>query len=203
MSLIDDAILFEQKLKLKRSGGNPVHYKWRAEFIIGTDVIEARNVDEFERNSDYIRLKSDINLITLQTTAYILKYALMPNKDRLRVKVYRETTNNRGDSNTPLGSTSQVFDAFLTDATSLTINDSSNRPSMNDEELRDVIATVDLQLVDVELAEYRLMEVAGVIRNTRTDKLLQGLMTLPLKVKGGKNIGIDITEGDNKRSTLR
>lgn len=197
--ILDDVVLYEQFLAVGRSGTKPVHFKWKAELIIDNEVIPVLKVDTLERNSDFVNLYSDIIHLQILVPQSVLINLIQPARNNLKIRLAKEQNNRTGDSTKAVETYSQVFDAHLITTQSPTVKVRSGKSTGDGLDDLSQLATVELQLTDVELTEYRLVEVSGVYRNIRTDNLLRAMMSHPLAQRKQRRIGVDMVPGNNDR----
>lgn len=196
--LFTDASLYDKMLELVNSRRKPAVWNWTAHFIVDNMTLPAVNVLKVERISDFVTAHSDLLVLELHITHSLYNKHLLPNKDNLKIKIVKYQQNLTGNTDRIVPSYSQIFNAFLTDASSSKAMSTSN--TTEDDRTNDLsgYANIHVQAVDVALYEFRLHEVAGVYKDVTMNTLIKGLMSHPLKVLNGKSTPVDMVDSDNK-----
>lgn len=197
--ILDDVVLYDKLLQLRDSGAKPVHWRWEAEIIINDRTITVFNVMDLTRVSEFAARHFDILVVTLQVKASDLIQYILPNKAGLRVTLSKIPTSKSGDSPRVGEKLVQTFNAYIPNVSSPNIKTASGRSTGGALDDMGELLEIDLQLVEPEYAEFRLIEIAGIYRTVNLSDLLLGLMTQPLAVKGEESIGVDMVPADNTR----
>ncbi len=197
--LLDDASLYEKLVELQKTNAKPVVWNYTANFIIGDDIVPIINVVAVHRISDYIKTYSDQIFATIHVTNAIYTKVLLPNKDKLLVKLNKELMGNLGPTAQINQNYSQIFSAFLTESGSPHVaSNDRNIDKTNITEMSDLKELV-IHIADRELYELRLYEMAGIWRSVTVTELLTGLMSQPIKSNGNIPINVAMVEADNKK----
>lgn len=192
----DNKALFEKVMSIG-DAGNPVHFTWTAEILIGNTVIKAHALKEFARIADYVKNKFDVIHTTLMVTNTIYVGDIIPNKDSLQIRITRHGRAREGGILSGARSDSHTFDAFMLKKGSPSLAGGTEGGAMGE---MGAFAEIRFQLLPRGLTEFRLVEQAGVFRNVTMTNLLKGLLTQPLQSLKGKSLPVTVAEGDNTRT---
>lgn len=196
----NNEVMYNQLLQLFSEPVKPVHYTWKAVFVIDDVRIHVDNITRIDRNNDFVGKKSEMVVVELQVRPSTYIQYILPNKHRLRLQLSRLPVGDRGDTSFVTQQIKQDFYAFLTDPQSPSIQAQSRFTEGGSGE-DDLVGfqTIFVQLVDESYFHYRQFYEAGSFKNTTIEELVKGLMTKRIKTPslGEVGVGVDIVPPSN------
>lgn len=186
--LIDDALFKSEFNKINGATINPVNYAYTAEFIDGNNnVIPIHNVLAIHNVAQYTTHISDNLIISLDVMKSIYLYLLTINRRLLKLRLVRKQNTVVGTPIATGASNTYNYNAYLTDNTSEAIETRIGKLDGHHTDDLGELVEIHVNLVEVGLSEFRLWDCGGVYKNITMAKLLQGLLSHPIKALGETN----------------
>ena len=193
--IIDDQTFQAQVNKINAGKKKPVHFKYVAEFIDDKlEIIPIHNVVSISRGSKYASAFSDYIFMEVQLFKSVYYKVLGVNRRLLKARITATPNSVLGTETAVTPGYVENYDAFLTDNTSEAVE---TRPGATTGDQRDDLGglvTVHVHLVEKGLTEFLRWDVGGVYRNETVGRLIQGLMSQPLKALSATGtVGYNVT----------
>ncbi len=193
--IIDDITFKNSLVKLNNGEFRRVHWKYAAEFINDSNnVISVLNVVALYRLSNFAEKTNDHLAVTVQVSKSVsLKLKSGVNRRELKLRLVRTENSVYGQTKTVGVSQHEIYRAYLTDYTSEPIETRVGGLSgAVTDDLAELIE-LDVQLLEMGFAEFRLKETSGVCRNADMASILKAEMSAPVKALGNdNNTGYDV-----------
>lgn len=200
MSVLNDASLYNKLRELQNTKAKPVVWNWKAEFIVNNKIYAVQNVVSLDQFMDFDKNHTDVVFLQINIQPSLYSEVLIPNKEKLQLKLTKELQSNQRSNDKPNKSFSWQYNAFLTESASPHVM--SNERDVDDNTSNDLsnIIKITVQLVDRNFYEFRLHENAGVFRGKNTvNDIIIGLLSQPLKTNGMKGLNVTMIPSDNKK----
>lgn len=162
--MASNQLIYENLVKAMNQA-KPVHFEWSAEWLINGKTHAIPMFHAKHDNWDLISAAAPDCYAELRVKPTDYANLLVPNKDRLRIKITKRRTDSHGVADTVNPGISQIFVAFLETAKDMKVT-SNLRHSDSGGEEDDLVGYIPIyvNIIEEEYYFYRLIEGAGVIR---------------------------------------
>lgn len=199
MAVLDDASLYNKLTELLKTSGKPVIWNWRADFIVNDKVYPIHNIISIDQFMDFDKNHTEVTFLQIQVSPSLYTDTLLPNKQKLQLKLTKEIQGSQVVPDKPAKSFSWQYTAFLTiDASPFVMGNERGIDNVGTDDISKFM-DITVQLVDPAFYEFRLHENAGVFRSETVTSLVTGLLSQPLKTRGNKGLNVAMIPGDNTK----
>lgn len=200
--IIDDAVFAQQYSKLQGNKQPPVFYTYVMDFLDeNNESIAVHNVTSLTRFSHYDAKNADDYFVKIDMFKSKYFKLLQCNRRLLTAQLSRTLVSVLGTKLDATITYVETYNAYILNPSSEAIE--TRAGALTGTHIDDLgeLVEVDIQLVEKGLSEYRLWGISGVYRNVTMERLLQGLMSHPLKSLStveNKGYRVHVAKPDNQ-----
>ena len=202
MSIYEDEVLYTMLQELMETEKTPVHFQYTAEFLYRDEILPVTNVLSLDIDSNYMERITDVLHLAVQVSLSDKKALDRVDKTELQLILTRTPTNTLGTSDhigTPI---IETYNAHVTNSESVDIVTPANATrGVQTDDLK-ALLTLDVQLVEIGITEFRLVSVSGIYRGVTMRDLLLGLFSHPMTTTDTP-YGVNVVEPDNTEAVFQ
>ena len=200
--MIEEYPILKEKM-MKLSGSKVPHFRYEAMFIDSlNNNLPCANVVSIKKESDYLTTYTSYMYLTVQVfkSTYLKLLNCDPNKLQLALKRVTNTTLGFSIKDVEKSDTT-IYQAYLCNRTNeKLVNREGGLTGTHLDDLAE-LKTLEIQLVERSLQEFKLMETYGAYKNKPIENIVAGLMST--KVSTLKNeygcYGCTVIPSDNPK----
>lgn len=197
--LFDNAALYKKLVDTLKTAPKAVVWNYEGFFIVKDVTMPTININVLERIIDCNMNSSELVVVSVQVSSTMYNKFLLPNKSNLKFKLIKNPQASIGMT-AAVGTTySQTFNAFLTNPASSHAMQTAAGGSNDATDNLSGLVTIEVQLVDPLLYEFRTYEVGGIYKDVNVTNLLTGLMAQPLISNNNLDVPVDMVPADNPK----
>lgn len=174
--------LLSQKLDKLTQKGVKNFYRYEAQFIDDQGrFLSVHNVSMLKIEAKYYEKYTADLFVSVQVYKSIYQKILQANRNKLRLRLTTIPNSTTGKSESVGKRIVNTYDAFLTDPKSDTIQNKQGELTGSRTDDMSEILEITVHLIEGGLREFRSTIISGVYKNVTVQKLLEGLLSVPLK----------------------
>lgn len=181
----------------------PTHFIWEVEILLpDDDEIVPIKVQDVDIISNYHSNYTDVWMVTLSVLQGELDYQLFPNKDNLKITLFKRPVYEQGTGR-KVGAPAykKTFKAVLTTTQGAALENNDPQISSQNQANHQAMVDISIQCVDRAMEQMKYSLVGGTYLDNVPADVLRAILTQTTKVKSmpmsEKPKGVDMVEPDN------